>query len=191
MDISDYVIVFNTIAFFISPFLFKHYIPAYLQKKAENLATKQDIEDITNKIESVKLLYEKNLLKFTTYHQKQSEVISKLYGLLSHSVYDLKKYSMKGMIDNEITGKIKNGMQELNDYYLQHKIFLPQDLKLNIEKIIELMSKSFMRRNFASDPGLDPSDKSYLIINAYKNISDQAEPLFEELEAELRKILSS
>lgn len=112
MDISDYVIVFNTIAFFISPFLFKHYIPAYLQKKAENLATKQDIEDITNKIESVKLLYEKNLLKFTTYHQKQSEVISKLYGLLSHSVYDLKKYSMKGMIDNEITGKIKNGMQE-------------------------------------------------------------------------------
>lgn len=40
--------------FFLLGFIAKDYFPSYFRKKAENLATKEDIEAITEKIESVK-----------------------------------------------------------------------------------------------------------------------------------------
>lgn len=42
-------------------FLLKSFLPSYFSKKGENLATKEDISEITNKIESVKHEYANNL----------------------------------------------------------------------------------------------------------------------------------
>ena len=36
-------------------FIFRHYLPGYFGKKGENLATKEDIAEITSQIEQVKM----------------------------------------------------------------------------------------------------------------------------------------
>lgn len=190
MDISDYIIGFNAIAMLVVPFLFKHYIPSYLQAKAKNLATKQDIAEITDKIESVKTFYEKKLVKFTTYHQKQSEVILELYRLLIVTVDDIKIYSRQAIITPDKLNNSKIVINKLSDYYNQHRIFLNSDLKLKVEKVNRLITDSFMNRNYADFAKMDMSDRSLLFVQIYDDIFQLADPLLNELEEIFRKILS-
>ena len=49
---------FIGVAFFLLGVLCKDFIPGYAKKKGENIATKEDIEDITHKVESVKSVVE-------------------------------------------------------------------------------------------------------------------------------------
>lgn len=73
--------------------LFLRSLPEYFKKKAENLATKEDIEEITNKIESVKIQYSTQLENaradlsvLVTRHgfryEKEYAVLGRLTGLL-------------------------------------------------------------------------------------------------------------
>ncbi len=79
----------------------KNYFPKYLEKKAENTATKEDIRDITSKIESVKQEYkiefdeiqQKNEVFFDEIRQSKNRFNAKqfeLYNELWNSLVDLK-----------------------------------------------------------------------------------------------------
>ncbi|WP_148212879.1 hypothetical protein [Citrifermentans bemidjiense] len=48
-------------AIFVVLLLLRHYLPSYTKKKGENLATKEDVGDITDRIERVKALYSSQL----------------------------------------------------------------------------------------------------------------------------------
>ena len=48
----------------ISGWLLKHYFPTYLEKKAENLATKEDIQEITRLTEETQQAFRKELERF-------------------------------------------------------------------------------------------------------------------------------
>lgn len=61
MDISLAVHVVLLVSIFIGGLLIKIYLPGYIGEKAKNLATKEDIADITSKIEQVKVEYAKQL----------------------------------------------------------------------------------------------------------------------------------
>lgn len=52
------------ISMFIAGLLAKNYFPKYLSEKAKNLATKEDIEQITDKVESIKRQHAVELEKF-------------------------------------------------------------------------------------------------------------------------------
>lgn len=49
------------ICILIALFIFKNYVSPYIRKKGENLATKQDIAEITEEIEKVRSVYAKSL----------------------------------------------------------------------------------------------------------------------------------
>ena len=57
--------------------LLKIYLPGYLSEKGKNLATSEDIEKITQKIESVKLDYSKLLEELKSKHQLKLAAIDK------------------------------------------------------------------------------------------------------------------
>lgn len=74
-------------------FFIKNFAPGYLSKKGKNLATKQDIKEITQKIETVRHEYSKNLestraelsSKIGTHgfrYEKEFEILSTLTALL-------------------------------------------------------------------------------------------------------------
>lgn len=71
--------------------LLRLFIPSYLSKKAENLATKEDIESITHKVESAKLHYmielEKIKSDMNVLVQRENALINKREEILT-SFYD-------------------------------------------------------------------------------------------------------
>lgn len=89
----------NTLFIFIgfgSVYLFiKSYFPKYMEEKGKNIATKEDIQEITTKTEAVKVAFQKEFDEFSRenrfkneYHYKQlSELYSKLYAIVSQSEY--------------------------------------------------------------------------------------------------------
>lgn len=63
-------------------YLLKTFIPAYLSKKAENLATREDIASITNEIERVKTQYSVLLEELKAKHQLRLAALDRR--LLAH-----------------------------------------------------------------------------------------------------------
>jgi uncharacterized membrane-anchored protein YhcB (DUF1043 family) len=65
------------------------FFPSYLRKKAENIATKEDVKNITDNIESVKNTYVKQIENFRSELSKHSDMISRkraIYSNLSRSL---------------------------------------------------------------------------------------------------------
>lgn len=68
MEILNFILILINLIFMICAVLFfKNYLPNYFSKKGENLATKEDIADITKKVEDVKHVFNKELSQYNAY----------------------------------------------------------------------------------------------------------------------------
>lgn len=73
----------------------KHFLPSYFNEKGKNLATKEDIEDITRKTEEVQKEFKESFELFTSdvhfkydfYYKQYAELYCKLYGIIIQSEY--------------------------------------------------------------------------------------------------------
>src|SRR5476649_1844365 len=63
--------------------LLKSFMPSYLSQKGKNLATKEDIAEITAKIEGVKTDLRKGAfeheVRFSKLHERRAEVLAEIY----------------------------------------------------------------------------------------------------------------
>ena len=79
----------------VSGWFLKHYFPTYLEKKAENLATKEDIQEITRLTEETQQTFKKEFERFNTdlhfkydfYSKQLTELYSYLYSIIVQSEY--------------------------------------------------------------------------------------------------------
>src|SRR5262252_8319335 len=107
--------------------IYRYSLPLYLSEKGKNLATKQDIAEITREIESVKAIFLEHQTQFSLFHQKRSEAISGTYELL----HDATEYA-RHMIDPVQSGGDAAEVQshergidafnKLSSFYWKHKI---------------------------------------------------------------------
>jgi len=58
-------------------FLIKYFLPGYLSQKGKNLATKEDISEITKEIEEIKTTYSQLLETFKAQHQLRLAAVEK------------------------------------------------------------------------------------------------------------------
>lgn len=73
----------------------KKFFPSYMDKKGENLATKEDIEEITKKTEAVQQEFREGFelfssdvrFKYDFYYRQYSELYCKLYSIVIQSEY--------------------------------------------------------------------------------------------------------
>lgn len=95
------LIVMALVAHFLWKQLVNKTIPAYMEEKGKNLATKQDIEEITRKTEQVQKEFKEDFERFTTdvhfkndfYSQQYEELYAELYTIIIQSEY--MRYLMK------------------------------------------------------------------------------------------------
>ena len=184
MTISNVIliVVIVGIGFFI-----KNYFPSYFNEKGKNLATKEDIAEITNRIESVKSSYEKSLVKFGTYHKNQANVIGQLYKHLVASLDDLFLLSVP---NEEKLKQANKSSSEFLKYYKLHRIYIEPHLKEQIESIIAIMRESYIDFEISKVEGVDRKEKSKYLKSAYNKIDKLAIPILEELENRFRELLS-
>ena len=75
--------------------VFEHSVPSYLKKKGENIATKQDIAEITKKTEEIQRDFKENLTRFSSdlkfkydyYYKQYSDLYCILYAMIVESEY--------------------------------------------------------------------------------------------------------
>ncbi|MGY5739658.1 hypothetical protein ACXHQ8_13555 [Vibrio antiquarius] len=88
MPIDKMTILYLVIAFLFG-LLVKSFLPNYVKKKAENLATKEDIKNITEKIELVKSQVEINTDAHKSYVSERKSALLRFYDEISSFHYEL------------------------------------------------------------------------------------------------------
>jgi len=89
------IIICQAIIVFIAGLLLKNYLPSYMDEKGKNLATKEDIQEITRRTEEVQEEFKQNFERFSSdiqfkydfYYKQYSELYSKLYAIVMQSEY--------------------------------------------------------------------------------------------------------
>lgn len=111
------MIIFQTIlnlltlvAIIIIVLLVRNYLQPYLKEKGKNLATKEDIEIITNKIERIRAEYVAEIEKLKAELKEESEILNKRRVLYDSIVKSLTVFSLGLQSDD----KLKN--QFIDDY---------------------------------------------------------------------------
>lgn len=88
-------IILNIVLFVLLGLFLKNYLPSYMDEKGKNLATKEDIQEITRKTEEVKKEFKEGFelfssdvhFKYDFYFRQYSELYSKLYSIVIQSEY--------------------------------------------------------------------------------------------------------
>lgn len=99
-------VICNAVITFLFGLFLSKYLPTYMSEKGKNLATKEDIKEITEKTEEVKNEFNQSFeyfssdvqFKYEFYYKQYSELYCKLYSIVIQSEYT--RYLSK--IDREI-----------------------------------------------------------------------------------------
>ncbi len=109
----DYLLVISNIALSIAIVLggwfIKNFFPSYMEEKGKNLATKEDIADITEKTEEVQVEFKKQFelfssdvaFKYDYFFKQYSELYCELYRIIIQSEY--LRYIFKHYEENDLT----------------------------------------------------------------------------------------
>lgn len=89
------IIIVNIIGFFVLGLFTKSLLPSYMSEKGKNIATKEDIKEITLKTEEVKIEFQKEMAKFSNEigfeneycYNQYSQLYAKLYAIVTQSEY--------------------------------------------------------------------------------------------------------
>jgi hypothetical protein len=124
------------LAFFSIGLLVKDFFPSYMRKKAENLATKEDIETITEKVESVRSEIAFNIEREKQFLDKKQEFLMNFYDDITDFHYeklavnfgDFPHDEGKTLFEYQIS--FYKLVAQILKSYQRLVIFLPQDSDL-------------------------------------------------------------
>jgi hypothetical protein len=171
-----YLEILNIIALVVLILFLKNYFPSYFNKKAENLATKEDIGEITKQVESIKHLYSADLesLRATMgaqlyIHQTRYQNEFNILRDLSEKIVELKGavLSLRPTLDhiNLNEPEEERKLKRLNLYneaavafgklYETRKPFYPEEIYGGITKLSQLIRKEAIEYAITSDRGKD------------------------------------
>src|SRR5208283_2025350 len=159
-------------------FFTKSYLPSYTKEKGKNLATREDIKEITDKIESVKIEHAKELegiksqlsAKFhgeTVRFEKEFKVLEELWMRL------LDLHNARRVLETEDRERFEKAHDELLRVINDHKPFFPQE----VFKLLEEYQKR-QYQYFKTQPDLNPT----------KMPAEYWDKFFNDREANLKEI---
>jgi hypothetical protein len=174
--------------------IYRNSLPAYFAEKGKNLATKQDIADITREVERTRSAFLDRQLQFSHFIQKQLDVIGTTYGLL-HDAQDyvvnmVQPFQYGG--DEEEKARRKQAIDAFNalsGFYWKHKIYLPEHLSVKFEEVVNAIKDATLkytiaRRGGQTDHNLDLWDE------AFKLMTDRVPQLRSDLEKAVHEIIA-
>ena len=130
--------------------LLKFYLPSYISKKAENLATKEDVGKITRTVEETKASISSRLHISQSRYEKEYEVYQKLTEKLV--MLKMATSSLRPEIDADYNGssdewrnkRLKKCYKAAEDFYVVKDInrpFYPEALFKKLDKINQIAFK--------------------------------------------------
>ena len=166
---------------------------AYIRKKGDNLATKQDIGDITRKVEEVRAEFIKvsneHQIRFSKLHGERAEVIVELYSRLydyNWAVCAFLRNFHKTKPDEKEFKKLDDISYKFSDYFHKHRIYFNEDLCSKIDKIIPTLYSAYVP--------LEGRDSTDICLKenwnkCAENVQKQYPEIKESIDSDFRKIL--
>ena len=144
----------------------KHYVPSYMTEKGKNLATKEDIEDITHKVESIKQMHARRLelvrsslaisaKRKERFHDKQATVLAATYQRLSASIDGVLRLLVPMQSPEERQEHIIKSattLRKLRDYSAMTKLYIPDELAIHISDVTDELFIAQATLAAAADP---------------------------------------
>ncbi|NQY26681.1 MAG: hypothetical protein HRT92_05830 [Piscirickettsiaceae bacterium] len=130
---QDEITLLYVVIAFLFGLLIKSFLPNYVKKKAENLATKEDIKNITEKIESVRSKVEINTDAHKSYISERKLALLKFYDEISSFHYELMAVNFgdfpmdDGQSLYEYQSNYYKAVAEILKSYQRLVIYLPND----------------------------------------------------------------
>lgn len=89
------IIACDAFIVFIATLFIKNFFPSYMNEKGKNLATKEDIQEITKKTEEIQSEFKQQFelfssdvrFKYSFYYEQYSKLYCKLYAIIAQSEY--------------------------------------------------------------------------------------------------------
>ncbi|MBE1556944.1 hypothetical protein [Sporosarcina limicola] len=83
------LMIVNVVGLFLLGLFIKKYLPAYMDQKGKNLATKEDIAEITRNTEEVKVLFQKEIALFSQELTFENDYAFNRYSILYARIYGI------------------------------------------------------------------------------------------------------
>jgi len=71
--------VIQIVLFIVAGLLLRSYLPAYFSEKGKNLATKEDVQEITKKVESIRVQYAKRQHRHEKAIEREFNALSEIW----------------------------------------------------------------------------------------------------------------
>ena len=171
---------------------FKQGLSRDIEKFKARLKAEQNHANSTLQAQLDARLFE-HQTRFSTYHQKQSEVLAKTYELLFDPYQHIRELvhplDEHGDPSPERRQEVIDMFNDLSGYFNKNRIYLPETICDKMDVVLHSMKEALRnnllgRREQGSNLGLT------LWQDSWKTMEEKVPPLIDELEQEFRKSVS-
>lgn len=157
------------IGFLLARYLFKQYLPSYFSEKGKNLATREDIEEITSKVEAIRSQYLLIVEELKARHQLRLAAVDRRLEVHQQAFVLWRK--VLAAMNTEDVGKV---VIECQNWWEQNCIYLEPKVR---EAFVVAYSSANMHRSLV----INLAEESELESNR-KLIIDFPDALFEAVQ---------
>ena len=174
-------------------------IVAYLKKKFENVAEKEDLSELTVIVEKVKaeiqFVGKQQEIHYGYYFQKKAEVLAAAYGKLRTLHREL-KIAVEESIDPETTKEkwldCRDSLWAFKEFVDDNKIFLEVSIELDLEKILKELYNILHISGYSSKLSMDQGEiKVALFERALTSIGTPMTSALDALASSFKKHISA
>lgn len=182
-------------------FLFKNYLFSYSNEKGKNLATKEDIEEITKKVEGIKNEYisevEQLKAKLVLFSRKNNILFDekvRVFKELQKALVSFKRYCEAALGTYDTRGEFHPTLESLDEADKKSAL-------MHIHALHQIQLEDFIFLSEASNLALDelyemcqimPSMELHLIANEDdRNLADSTIPVYESAITNINQCLQS
>jgi parvulin-like peptidyl-prolyl isomerase len=169
-------------------------VATYLARKYLDRSFDRDLEQFKNQLQIQSIQYQ---TRFSSLHQKRAEVIGEFYLRFVRAVSEIGQLVAPLQISTgESLSSRKDRVREChnkaNSYFLEHRLYLDEDLCQDIESAFRLIRESFVEFSIIQPEDEithGPFNDPQIWKKAHDRIVKEVEPLKRELENRFRSIL--
>ena len=177
------------------------YVAAYLREKGKNLATKEDIEDITARVEEVKSDYRKSTYRFQIVAsgllRKRAQVIEEIYHLIVDTEEIFGRFVSLAEWKNDPSKDDlrKEGGRLLYEFlrkYKRNRIYFKEEVCGKLQTFSDSIYKAILPYSFALTAqlaGQDSRDFTERWVHANEDFNEKIATARKTIEDEFRRLL--
>jgi hypothetical protein len=151
--------------------------------------------DVDKEIVRMRGDVDKEIVRLTHVHERQLDILQKLYCHLSAAQDLFMRMTSAGRIQNELTPEeyvphLAEAMKSARDELVRGRLFIPQSLAQQCDSFLALLFEGRADFDLAFDPRADPNQRAELWKSAATLAHTKVPKLLQEIEAAARKAVT-